>query len=325
MKRKIIQASALIAATLFFAGCKTATSLIDSRVYVPEEGGISFVKVTDETKEQITPNIVKEMGRLTWWANPFMSFNKEGKSMAYLRNSNDKSNIFVRQLTGESSAQQRTFTGGVNDVAYSPDGKTLCFTRDNNGYCAIFTTSATEGSVIQQVSSPNVRDYGPHYSTDGKLIFFARNDGGNYTIWSYDTEKGTVSNYCYGLSPYPINNEEFLCVRRNSQNNYEIWRVNYVKGKESIIMSQEGRSFTTPSLSPDGRWILCASNTNNAGTENIDIYVIRADGSQLTQLTYHPGNDLSPVWSPDGKSIYFLSQRGTEKGEYNIWKMDFKL
>ena len=129
----------------------------------------------------------------------------------------------------------------------------------------------------------------------------------------------------FSVSPCPINNEEFLCVRRNSSNTYELWRVNYVKGKESIIMSQEGRSFTTPSVSPDGQWILCASNTVNLGTENIDIYVMRIDGSQLTQLTYHPGHDLSPVWSSDGKSIYFLSQRGTEKGEYNIWKMDFKL
>ena len=325
MKRKFMQVSVLLAATLFVAGCKSTTSLIDSRVYVPEEGGINFIKVTDEIKEQIMPNIGKEANRLTWWANPYMAFTKDGKSMAYLRTSNDKSNIFVRQLTGESSAQQRTFTGGVNDVAFSPDGKILCFTRGNNGYCAIFTTNATEGSVIQQISSPNVRDYGPRYSLDGKLIFFARNDGGNYTIWSYDTEKGTVSNYCYGLSPCPINDEEFLCVRRNSQNNYEIWRVNYKKGKESIIMSQEDRSFTTPSVSPDGQWILCASNTNNHGSENIDIYVMRIDGSQLSQLTYHPGHDLSPVWSSDGKSIYFLSQRGTEKGEYNIWKMDFKL
>ena len=325
MKKKIMQTSILLALTIFVLGCKTTKNFIDSRVYVPEEGGINFVKVTDETKEQIMPNIRREMGRLTWWANPYMAFTKDGWSMAYLRTSNDKDNIFVRQLTGESSVQQRTFTGDVNDVTYSPDGKTLCFSRSNNGYCAIFTTSATEGSVIQQVSPPNVRDYGPRYSIDGKLIFFARNDGGHYTIWSYDIDKGTISNYCYGLTPYPINNEEFLCVRRNSQNNYEIWRVNYVKGKEYNIMSQEGRSFTTPSVSPDGGWILCTSNTNNHGVENTDIYVMRIDGSRLTQLTYHPGHDLSPVWSPDGKSIYFLSQRGTEKGEYNIWKMDFKL
>ena len=38
--------------------------------------------------------------------------------------------------------------------------------------------------------------------------------------------------------------------------------VENMKKLESIIMSQEGRSFTTPSVSPDGQWILCTSNTN---------------------------------------------------------------
>ena len=82
MKRKIMQVSVLLALALCATGCKTAKSIIDSRVYVPEEGGINFVKVTDETKEQITPNIAKEMGRLTWWANPYMAFTKDGRSMA---------------------------------------------------------------------------------------------------------------------------------------------------------------------------------------------------------------------------------------------------
>ncbi len=100
-----------------------------------------------------------------------------------------------------------------------------------------------------------------------------------------------------------------------------------MKGSESIILSQENRSFTTASMSPDGKWILFAANTTKKPgvPENIDIYVVRADGSQLTQLTYHHGHDLSPVWAPDGKSIYFLSQRGSEKGLYNIWKMNFTL
>ena len=53
--------------------------------------------------------------------------------------------------------------------------------------------------------------------------------------------------------------------------------------------------------------------------------VIGTDGNNLTQLTYHPGNDISAVWAPDGKSIYFLSQRGNVEGKYNVWKMNFNL
>lgn len=326
MKRRILQMLFMFVVASLFVGCETSKNLVDIRVYVPEEGGINFEKVTNENAEQlIVPNIRKVDRRLYWWANPYFAITKDGQSLAYICSRNDKSNIFVKQLSARSGSQQRTFSDDINDVAYSPDGKTLCFSRRNGTSNSIFTTSATQGSVVQQISSPGVKDYGPKYSPDGNMIFFARNDGSSYAIWSQDLNNGTLSYYCYGLTPYPINEEEFLCVRQNSNNNYEIWCVNYMKGTESILISQENRSFTTPSLSPDGKWIVCTSNTIENGNENLDIYVLRTDGSRLTQLTYHKGNDLSPVWSPDGKSIYFLSQRGSEKGTYNIWKMNFNL
>nr|WP_321570866.1 hypothetical protein [uncultured Duncaniella sp.] len=58
---------------------------------------------------------------------------------------------------------------------------------------------------------------------------------------------------------------------------------------------------------------------------NTDIYVVRTDGTNLTQLTYHPGNDMSAIWAPDGRSIFFLSQRGSAKRVFNVWKMSFEL
>ena len=41
--------------------------------------------------------------------------------------------------------------------------------------------------------------------------------------------------------------------------------------------------------------------------EDYDIYVINADGSNLTRLTTYPDNELAPAWSPDGKKIAFAS------------------
>ena len=315
-----------LAATLL-AGC--AVKIDTSMSYVPEEGGTTFAKITNEENEQlIVPNIGYDGSRLNWWANPYFAITQDGERLAYQASHNGRTNIFVKQLTARSVSQQRTFSNHARDMAFSPDGERLAFAQlGNYNYSAIYLTSAVQGTVVQQVSPTNVYDYGPHFSPDGKLIFFTRQEGYTFSIWSYNLETGTFSNYCYGLSPMPINDEEFLCARRNSFNNYEIWRVNYVKGTESIILSQEDRSFTTPSLSPDGQWILCTSNTpKRPGLhENTDIYVVRTDGSRLTQLTYHEGHDLSPVWAPDGKSIYFLSQRGSEKGIYNIWKMNFDL
>lgn len=325
-------AKALIVAglvSLALTGCPDRKSTpITSDTYVPEEGGITFVKVTNEENDQlIVPNITYDGSRLRWWANPYFAVSKDGTKFAYLGSHNGKSNIFVKHFSSRTGAQQRTFNGHAQDLCFSPNGDTICFTQDNAPYCNLFLTSAVQGSIMQQVSSGAVNDYGPAFTSDGKLIFFSRATGDHYSIWSYNRQTGIFSNYCYGLSPIPIGNEEFLCTRQNSKNNYEIWRVNYVTGSESIVMSMDDRSFTSASLSPDGRWILFAANTPKKPNvpENIDIYVVRADGSQLTQLTYHHGHDLSPVWAPDGKSIYFLSQRGSDKGVYNIWKMNFTL
>ena len=317
---------------IVFVGCELEGDLVnDIRVYVPEEGGINFEKITDETMEKLTaPGVSYSSidGRLNWWVNPLFCISSDGNSLAYNVYKNEKRNIFIKQLNVRGTSTQRTTRTNVNDVCISPDGKTICFSESDGYSSRLYTTSATQGVMVTQVSPVNVADYGPCYSKDGNRIFFSRADGSNYLIWSYDVERGSFSNYCYGMDPSIINDEEFLCTRKNSKNNFEIWRINFVKGTESIVLSQDNHSFTTASVSPDGQWIVCVGNTIRSNTvkkENLDIFVVRTDGSHLTQITYHQGHDCSPVWGPDGKTIYFMSQRGTKNGEYNIWKMNFDL
>lgn len=107
----------------------------------------------------------------------------------------------------------------------------------------------------------------------------------------------------------------------------EIWRINITDGVEECIVTDADKTFSTPSLSPDGEWLLfVGSNGLPFGSRmfyNTDIFVARTDGSELRQLTFHAADDLSPVWSRDGKYIYFVSQRGSVTGTANIWRMTF--
>jgi dipeptidyl aminopeptidase/acylaminoacyl peptidase len=52
---------------------------------------------------------------------------------------------------------------------------------------------------------------------------------------------------------------------------------------------------------------------------NTDIYVMDADGSNLTRLTDNPTVDACPAWSPDGSRIAFMSDRD---GNIEIYVMD---
>ncbi len=72
------------------------------------------------------------------------------------------------------------------------------------------------------------------------------------------------------------------------------------------------KSVRDPQFSPDGKKIVFTVTQYflEKGKSNSDIYLMNADGSNLRQLTYHPMSDFHPRWSPDGRRLLFLSNRG---------------
>ena len=125
-----------------------------------------------------------------------------------------------------------------------------------------------------------------------------------------------------------MNKESALIVSRQTPGgNAELWKINYDTGVEECIVSATDKSFTTPMISPDGRWIVFVGSSVVEGQgvayHNTDIYACRIDGTDLRQLTHHAADDLSPIWSHDGRNIYFISQRGDADATANIWRMTF--
>ena len=54
------------------------------------------------------------------------------------------------------------------------------------------------------------------------------------------------------------------------------------------------------------------------GKHNYDIYIMDADGGNLTQLTTNSSRDDKPVFAPDGQTVFFRSNRGLV---WDIWTM----
>lgn len=305
----------------------SVTAQVDySVVAVNEESGLNFTRITSDNDYVCMPQVKRNGRNVNWLTNRILDVSVDGSQLAYLSKRNNTTNIFIKDIDKQGASVQRTNRQAVLDFSYSPDGKFICFSEANGKLNQIFQTSAKSGYVCRQITS-GAQDYSPVYSNDMKDVFFARQERNGVSVWSYSIERNFLSSYSKGMNPFPVGRSAVICTRFNAEGKGEIWKVDYNTGVEECIVSDAKRSFSTPTVSPNGQWILfVGSNVLMNGTmpyANTDIFACKIDGTQLVQLTYHAADDLSPVWSRDGKAVYFISQRGSATGVANVWKTDF--
>ncbi len=217
--------------------------------------------------------------------------------------------------------------------AISPDGQTIIFAYQGD----IYQVDA-KGGAARPLTLHEAYDYSPTWSPDGKTIAFSSTRYGNSDVYVMPANGGKATRLTFhssgdGVTGFTHDGKQvlFASSRLDEATNQqfpsgvlpELYQVPVGGGRVTQVL-------TTPALdacfSKDGQTLVFhdrkgyedSFRKHHTSSVTRDIWAYNMGTHEYTQLTQFEGEDRNPVFSPDQKSIYYLSE---EKGDFNVFKM----
>ena len=219
----------------------------------------------------------------------------------------------VRVVTDETTLRTRTAKAEplINAASPSPTGKRGVFAARGD----VFTVPAEFGAVVNITRSSGVMERYPRWSPDGKTLAFWSDSSGEYELamrpadGSGAERKITSLGAGYRYAPYwsPDNKKVAFIDQSMRIRIVEIETGRTVEIDQSPDwIAHGGLEGFLLQWSPDSRWLTYSRPTIDA---NSAVFLYDTKGAKLTQATTGYLNDTQPVFDPDGKHLFYASDR----------------
>jgi Tol biopolymer transport system component len=233
--------------------------------------------------------------------------------------------VVMRSLGGSrrGAAEKATFTRLTSDPgvesfpSLSPDGEWLVYAGEASGNRDIYLLSVGGQNAINLTRDSPADDDQPAFSPDGtRIAFRSEREGGGIFVMgptgeavkrvTHDGYRPTWSpdgtQLAYATADVPL-------FPQNVEAPGELWVVDVRTEASRKLAAADA---VLPSWSPHGYRI--------AFTRRLpaDVLTVPAGGGAPVAVTNDNFTDWNPTWSPDGKYLYFASNRG---GSMNLWRV----
>jgi tricorn protease len=216
-------------------------------------------------------------------------------------------------FTGLTTAQEPIRFARSPDI--SPDGKLVAFS-----YLGDVWVVEAIGGVARPITQHEAHDTAPVFSPDGRWIAFSSNRHGQYDVFVSPSYGGkprrltfdSAHDMVLGWTP-DGKNIVFASTRSTTfpHVEFQLYSVPVEGGSETKLPFEDAKDVK---FAADGKSVAFVRGPGTwyrkgyRGSSNDDIWFANVDGSAVRRATDFPGNDASPMLSPDGKKLYYVSE-----------------
>lgn len=235
----------------------------------------------------------------------------------------------------------------VATIGWSPDGARIALEVRTNPFDEMVISRVWEydfasdrSRMLAVCGAGCSRVYEPDYAPDGQRILTSQDFGASpqqvsdacglvvTDLTTGESIRITETTPCDPeISPRwsPVG-QSIVFMREKAEGAGEEFTVNIINadGSDERILNAADSSGAEPAWSPDGMWVYFSSGAVTQelrGINSSNIYRVRPDGTELTQLTFLDGRNqhaMAPSVSPDGEWLFFMAQDGAG---YMLWAM----
>lgn len=238
--------------------------------------------------------------------------------------------IAILFFSGFAAAQEAPLW--LRHCAISPDGETIAFTYKGD----IYTIPIAGGRAMQLTTNPAF-DTTPVWSPDGSQIAFASDRLGSLDIYLVSKEGGEprrLTTHSGSETPLVFKDAEHLLFSANVMPSAEavvfpangqfrqVYQVPVTGGRpvmfsaipmECISVNEAGVMLYQDKKGYEDYW---RKHQVSPIARDVWMYTPDKEPHYQRQTTFG-GEDREPVWAPDGKTFYYLSE---EKGSFNVFQ-----
>ena len=296
----------------------------DTYYYVTEEDGTLNVwqnNLAGNAKSQLTKFTKHPVRSLSVSDNGTLAFSWDGELYVKRPGAEPvKINVEISGDDFDNDMVRRFVNSGATNMAVSPNGEEVAFVLRGD----IYVTSVKYDTTRRITDTP-AQERCLEFSPDGKSLVYDSDRGGHWQLFiakpKDDDDK--LFSYASEIVEEPL----YSCATSAQQpsfspdgkkvafleNRTEL-KVIDVKSKKvnTALDGKYNYSYTDGDVSfqwaPDSKWLL-ASYIGIGGWNNVDIALVKADGSEVVNLTESGYSDGNPKWALGGKAFTFETGR----------------